>query len=93
VRQLLVVHNVQAAALIAVQVVAVLQVHLERMQVKVASANLNQEKHCATNSTICKRHNWVAQLFLTATERLRSACVAAQPLQISQRKLVLMQQR
>jgi hypothetical protein len=60
-RQQLVVHNVQVAVLIAAQVVAVLQVHLERMQARAASANQNQEKRYAMNSTICKRHNWVAQ--------------------------------
>jgi hypothetical protein len=60
-RQQLVAHNVQAAVLIAAQVVAVLQVHLERMQARAASANQNQEKRYAMNSTICKRHNWVAQ--------------------------------
>ena len=44
-----------------VQVAAVQQVHLERMQARAASANLNLEKRYAMNSTICKRHNWVAQ--------------------------------
>jgi hypothetical protein len=92
-RQQLVVHNVQAAVLIAVQVAAALQVHLERMQVRAASANQNQEKPCAMNSTICKRHNWVAQLFRTVMERLRSVCVAVQLLQISQKRSAQMQQR
>jgi hypothetical protein len=92
-RQQLVVHNVQGAVLIAAQVVAVLQVHLERMQARAASANQNQEKRYAMNSTICKRHNWVAQLFHTVMERLRSVCVAAQRLQISPTRLVQMQQR
>jgi hypothetical protein len=91
--QLLVVHNVQVAVLIAVQVAAELQVHSERMQARAASANQNLEKRCAMNSTICKRHNWVAQLFRTVMERLRSACVAAQLLQISQKRLVQMPQR
>jgi translation initiation factor IF-2 len=82
VHQLLVVHNVQVAVLIAVQVAAALQVHLERMQVRAASVNQNLEKPCAMNSTICKRHNWVAQLFLTVMERLRSVCVVVQLWQI-----------
>ena len=41
---ILVVHNVRAAVLIAVQVAAALQVHLERMQARAVSANQNQEK-------------------------------------------------
>jgi hypothetical protein len=93
VHQLLVVHNVQAAVLIVVQVVAALQAHSERMQVRAASANQNQEKRCAMNSTICKRHNWVAQLFRTVMERHRSACVAVQRWQTLQRRLAQMQQR
>jgi hypothetical protein len=93
VHQLLVVHNVQAAVLIAVPVAAALQVHLERMQVRAASANQNQEKRCVMNSTICKRHNWVVQLFRTVMERLRSVCVAVQLWQISLKRSVQMQQR
>jgi hypothetical protein len=92
-RQQLVVHNVQAAVLIAVQVAAALQVHSERMQARAASANQNQEKRCVMNSTICKRHNWVAQLFRTVMERLRSVCVAVQLWQISQKRSAQMQQR
>jgi hypothetical protein len=91
--QQLVVHSVQAAVLIAVQVAAALQVLSERMQARAASANQNQEKRCAMNSTICKRHNWVAQLFRTVMERLRSVCVAVQLLQISQKRSAQMQQR
>jgi hypothetical protein len=93
VHQILVAHNVQAAVLIAAQVEAALQVHLERMQVRAASANQNQEKRCAMNSTICKLHNWVEQLFLTVMERLRSVCVVVQLWQISLKRSVQMQQR
>jgi hypothetical protein len=93
VHQLLVVHNVLVAVLIVVQVAAALQVHSERMQVRAASANQNLEKRCAMNSTICKRHNWVAQLFRTVMERLRSVCVVVQLWQISLKRLVQMQQR
>jgi len=78
---------------VAVQVVAAQQVHLERMQVNLLSANQNQEKRCVMNSTICKRHNWVAQLFRTVMERLRSVCVAVQLWQISQKRSAQMQQR
>jgi hypothetical protein len=92
VHQLLVVHNVQVAVLIAAQVVAALQVHLEKMPARAASANQNQEKRYAMNSTICKRHNWVAQLFRTEMAKLKSVCVAVQRWQISLKRLVQMQQ-
>jgi hypothetical protein len=63
------------------------------MQVRAVSANQNLEKRCAMNSTICKRHNWVAQLFRTEMARHKSVCVAVQLWQISPKKLAQMQQR
>jgi IS5 family transposase len=91
--QQLAVHNVLAAVhQIVVPVAVALQVHLEKMQARAASANLNLEKRYAMNSTICKRRNWVAQLFRTAMERLQFVCDAVQHLQISQKRLVQMQQ-
>ena len=80
-------------AWIAVLVAAVQQVHSVRMQVRAASANQNLEKRCAMNSTICKRHNWVAQLFRTEMARLKFVCVAVQHLQISLKRLAQMPQR
>jgi hypothetical protein len=90
--QVLVDRNVQAVHQIAAQVVVVQLVHSERMQVRAASANQNLEKRCAMNSTICKRHNWVAQLFRTEMARPKSVCVAVQRWQISPKKLVQMLQ-
>ena len=90
----LVVHNVQAAAvLIAVQVVAVLQVHLERMQVNLQSVSRSHVKRCAKSSTICRHRNLVVQLFLTVMERQRFVCVAVLHSLTSQRRLVQIQQR
>jgi hypothetical protein len=63
------------------------------MQVRAVSANQNLEKRYAMNSTICKRHNWVAQSFRTEMARHKSVCVAVQLWQISQKKLAQMQQR
>jgi hypothetical protein len=89
-----VVHNVQAAAvLIAVQVVAVLQVHLERMQVNLQSVSRSHVKRCAKSSTICRHHNLVVLLFLMVMERQRFVCVAVLHSLTSQRRLVQIQQR
>jgi hypothetical protein len=86
------VHLLQVVVLAAVQivvaVVAVLAVHLERIKVRAASANQRVEKHCAMNSTICKHHNLVEQLFLTVMEKHKFACVVVLPLQTLQKKLV-----
>jgi hypothetical protein len=76
-----------------VQVAVVQLVHLERMQANLLSANQNLEKRCVMNSTICKHQNWVAQLFLTVMERLKSVCAAVHHLQILQRRLMQIQQR
>jgi hypothetical protein len=78
---------------VAVQVVAAQQAHLERMQVNLLSANQNQEKRYVMNSTICKHQSWVAQLFLTEMEKLRSACAAVLHSQILQRRSMQIQQR
>jgi hypothetical protein len=97
VRQLVerqVVQHVQAVAvLIADQVVAELQVHLERMQVNLQSVSRSHEKFCVKSSTICKHRNWVVQLFHTEMVQPKSVCAAAHPLQISLKELVQIQQR
>jgi hypothetical protein len=88
------VHNVQAAAvLIAVQVVAVQQARSERMQVNLQSVSRSHARRCAKNSTICKHHNWVEQLFLTVMERQRFVCAAVHRLLTLPRRSVQIQQR
>ena len=89
----LVVHNVRAAVLIVHQVAAELLVHLERMQVNLQSVSRSHVRRCAKNSTICKHHNWVEQLFLTVMEIQRFVCAAVLPSQTLQRRLVQIQQR
>ena len=94
------IHLVQVEQLAdhSVQVVvvhhnAVAQVeHLERMQVRSQDVNKSHARRYAMNSTICKLHNWVERLFLTAMERLQFACVVVHHLQISQKRLVQIQQ-
>jgi hypothetical protein len=74
VHQQLVDRNVQV---VDVHHNAVVQVeHLEKMQVKSLVVNKNLVKHYAMSSTICRRHNSVAQLSLTVMERLLSVCDA-----------------
>jgi hypothetical protein len=93
VEHLVVLHVQVAAVLIAAQVAAVLQVHLERMQVNLQSVSRSHERCCAKNSTICKHLSWVAQLFLTEMVQPKSVCVAAHRLQISPKELAQIQQR
>jgi hypothetical protein len=89
-----VVQHVQVVAvLIAAQVAAELQVHLERMQVNLQSVSRSHVRCCAKNSTICKHLSWVAQLFLTEMVQPKSVCVAAHRLQISPKELAQIQQR
>jgi hypothetical protein len=84
--------HVQVAVQIAAAVAAVLAVLLERIRARAASANQRVEKHYAMNSTICRHHNLVAQLFLTVTEKHRFACAVDHRSQILQKKLVQIQQ-
>jgi hypothetical protein len=89
-----VVQHVQVVAvLIAAQVAAELQVHLERMQVNLQSVSRSHVRCCAKNSTICKHLSWVVQLFLTEMVQPKSVCVAAHRLQISPKELAQIQQR
>jgi hypothetical protein len=89
-----VVQHVQVVAvLIAAQVAAELQVHLERMQVNLQSVSRSHVRCCAKNSTICKHLSWVAQLFLTEMVQPKSVCVAAHRLQILPKELAQIQQR
>jgi hypothetical protein len=96
-KQLVAVHLlqvlVQVAALIAVAVAVVLVAHSERIKAKAASASQRVEKHCGMNSTICKLHNLVEQLFLTVMAKRRFVCVVDHHLQILQKKLMQIQQR
>jgi hypothetical protein len=68
---------------LVLQLVQVAVVHLNaaaqverlvKMQARNQVAKLSHERRCAMSSTICKRHNSVAQLFLTAMEKLRFVC-------------------
>jgi hypothetical protein len=97
IKQLAAVHPLQVVVQVAVQIAVALAValvaHLERIKVRVVSANLRVEKRCVMNSTICKHHNWVAQLFLTVMERHRFVCVVDHPLLTLQKKLMQIQQR
>jgi hypothetical protein len=86
-------HVLVEAVLIAAQVAAELQVHLERMQVNLQSVSRSHVRCCAKNSTICKHLSWVAQLFLTEMVQPKSVCVAAHRLQISPKELAQIQQR
>jgi hypothetical protein len=86
-------HVLAAAVLIAAQVVAVLQVHLERMQVNLQSVSRSHVKFYVKSSTICRHRSWVAQSFLTEMVQPKSVCVVAHPLQISPKELVQIQQR
>jgi hypothetical protein len=62
------------------------------MQANLQSANQNREKRYAMNSTICKRHNWVAQSYRTVMEKLRFVCVAVHRWLTLPRKLAQIQQ-
>jgi hypothetical protein len=86
-------HVLVEAVLIAAQVAAELQVHLERMQVNLQSVSRSHVRCCAKNSTICKHLSWVVQLFLTEMVQPKSVCVAAHRLQISPKELAQIQQR
>jgi hypothetical protein len=86
-------HVLVEAVLIAAQVAAELQVHLERMQVNLQSVSRSHVRCCAKNSTICKHLSWVAQLFRTEMVQPKSVCVAAHRLQISPKELAQIQQR
>jgi hypothetical protein len=88
------VHQVHLVQVVDVRHNVVVQVeHLVRMQARVVSANQNQERLCVMNSTICKHHNSVEQLFLTVMELLQFVCVAVLLLQILPKKLMQIQQR
>jgi ribosomal protein S25 len=97
VRQLVerqVVQRVQVAAVLtAAQDVAVLQVHLERMQANLQSVSKSHVKFYVKSSTICKHRSWVAQLFRTEMVQPKSVCAVVHPLQISLRELAQIQQR
>ena len=73
-------------------VAVVLAVHLERIRARAANVNQRAEKRCAMNSTICRHHNLVAQLFLTVMARRKFVCVVDHRSQISQKKLAQIQQ-
>jgi hypothetical protein len=89
-------HHLQVHVQVAVQIVAavavVLAVHLERIRARAANVNQRAEKRCAMNSTICRHHNLVAQLFLTVMARRKFVCVVDHRSQISQKKLAQIQQ-
>ena len=85
-----VVHNVQVA--VVNHNVAVQAEHLERMQARSQDVNLNREKHCAMNSTICKHHNLVEQLFHTVMVRLLFVCVVVLHWQTLQTRSMPIQQ-
>jgi hypothetical protein len=97
IKQLAAVHQLQVVVQVAVQIAValavVLVVHLERIKARAANANQRVEKRYAMNSTICKHHNLVAQLFLTVMAKHRFACVVDHHLQILQKKLMQIQQR
>jgi hypothetical protein len=97
IKQLVAVHllqvRVQVAVQIAAAVAAALVVPSERIKVRAVNVNRRAEKHCAMNSTICRHHNLVAQLFLTVMARRKYVCVADHPSQILQKKLARIQQR
>jgi hypothetical protein len=96
IKQLVAVHLqrvvVQVVDQIVVAVAVALAVHSERIKARAANVNRRAEKHCAMNSTICRHHNLVAQLFLTVMERRKFVCVADHPLLTLQKKLVQIQQ-
>jgi hypothetical protein len=82
-----------AVDLIVVQVVVVQQEHLEKMPANLQSVSRSLVKRCAMSSTICKRHNLVAQLFHMAMEVPRFVCAAVHLWQILPRRLAPIQQR
>jgi hypothetical protein len=88
--ELLADHNVQVAVVHHNAVAQV--VHLERMRARSQDVNKSHARRYAMNSTICKLHNWVERLFPTAMERLQFVCVVVHHLQISQKRLVQIQQ-
>ena len=73
-------------------VAVVLAVHLERMQARSQDVNKNHVRLYAMNSTICRHHNLVAQLFLTAMARRQFVCAVELHWQILQTRLVQIQQ-
>jgi hypothetical protein len=85
-----VVHSVQVAV-VHHNVVAQVE-HLERMQVRNQDVNKSLVRRYVMSSTICRHHNLVAQLFLTVMARLQFACVVEPLWQISQTRLVQIQQ-
>jgi hypothetical protein len=97
IKQLVAVHLQQVVVLVVDQIAAVVAavqvVHLVKIKARAANVNRRVEKHCAMNSTICRHHNLVAQLFLTVMARRRYVCVADHHLQTLQRKSVQTQQR
>jgi hypothetical protein len=96
IKQLVAVHLQQVVVLVVDQIAAVVAavqvVHLVKIKARAANVNRRVEKHCAMNSTICRHHNLVAQLFLTVMERQIFECVAVHPLQISPKRLAQIQQ-
>jgi 2-keto-3-deoxy-L-rhamnonate aldolase RhmA len=96
IKQLVAVHLQQVVVPVVDQIVAavavVQAVHSVRIKVRAVSANRRAEKHCVMNSTICRHHNLVAQLFLTVMARRKYVCVADHHLLTSQKKLVQIQQ-
>jgi hypothetical protein len=67
-------------------------VHLERMQARSQDVNKSLARRYVMSSTICRHHNLVAQLFLTVMARLQFVCAAVHLWQISQKRLVQIQQ-
>ena len=88
-------HLLQELRLVQVVVAhhnAVVQVvHLEKMRVRNQVAKLSLVKHFAMSSTICRRHNLVAQLFHMVMEKPLYACAVALRWPISPTRLVLIQ--
>jgi hypothetical protein len=96
--QQLVAHQVRQLAQVAVDQIAVpvavaLQVHLEKMPANLQSVSRSLVKRSVMSSTICKRHNLVAQLFHTVMEVPRFVCAAVHLWQILPRRLAPIQQR
>jgi len=91
VHQQLVVQRVQAV--VVHHNVAVPAALSEKMRARVLSESQRAEKRYAMNSTICRHQNLVALLFRTVMVQLQFACDGVHLWQISQTKLMPIQQR
>jgi hypothetical protein len=67
-------------------------VHLEKMRARVLSESQRAEKRYAMNSTICRHQNLAALLFRTVMDQLQYVCDVEHLWQISQTKLMPIQQ-